>query len=121
MPQSAPLTVLRLDSRTADFQTQLRQRLHWSSAQDDDIEERVRGILADVQARGDAAVLEYTARFDGLSADSMQALELLPAELKAAYDGLPDAQRDALLALGCSQFQGYLFGRPAPLAKPALT
>ena len=96
MPQSAPLTVLRLDSRSPDFQTQLRQRLHWSSAQDDDIEERVRSILADVQARGDAAVLDYTARFDGLSADSMQALELQPAELKAAYDGLPDAQRDAL-------------------------
>ena len=46
-------------------------------------------ILADVQARGDAAVLEYTARFDGLQADSMAALELTKQELKAAFDGLP--------------------------------
>ncbi len=106
MPQSLPLTVLRLDSRAADFQTQLRQRLHWSAAQDDDIEERVRSILADVQTRGDAAVLEYTARFDGLNASSMQALELAPSELLQAYDGLPSAQREAL-RLAATRVRSY--------------
>ena len=55
-------------------------------------------ILADVQKRGDAAVLEYTARFDGLSAPTMAALELTQAELKAAFDSIPVAQRDALQA-----------------------
>ena len=28
------------------------------------------------------------------------------------------AQRDALVALGCTHFQGYLFGRPAPISSP---
>jgi histidinol dehydrogenase len=55
----------------------------------------VADILADVRAR-DAAVLEYTARFDGLSAASMGALELKADELAAAFDGLPAEQRQAL-------------------------
>ncbi len=54
------------------------------------------GILADVRARGDAAVLEYTARFDGVQATSMAGLELSAAELKTAFDHLPPAQREAL-------------------------
>jgi histidinol dehydrogenase len=49
-----------------------------------------------VKQRGDVAVLEYTARFDGLQAPSLGALELTQAELKAAFDALPDAQRRAL-------------------------
>ena len=53
--------------------------LHWSAAADAAIEQRVAGILADVQTRGDAAVLEYTERFDGLKAASMGALELTQA------------------------------------------
>ncbi|RZL05830.1 MAG: histidinol dehydrogenase, partial [Rubrivivax sp.] len=62
------------------------------------IEQRVADILADVQKRGDAAVLEYTARFDGLSAGSMADLELTQADFKAAFDSLPTAQREALQA-----------------------
>jgi histidinol dehydrogenase len=72
--------------------------LHWSADADAAIESRVAEILADVQQRGDAAVLEYTQRFDGLNAKDMQALMLTQAELKAAFDGLPVAQKDALQA-----------------------
>jgi histidinol dehydrogenase len=72
---------LRLSTAQADFETQFQQRLHWSADTDAAIEQRVADILADVKARGDAAVLEYTARFDGLQADSMAALELTQAEL----------------------------------------
>ncbi|MBD3892419.1 histidinol dehydrogenase [Hydrogenophaga sp.] len=87
---------LRLSTSAPDFETQFAARLHWSAATDRAIEQRVADILADVQRRGDAAVLEYTARFDGLSADSMAALELTQAELQAAFEGLPAAQRAAL-------------------------
>ncbi|MDP2768475.1 MAG: histidinol dehydrogenase, partial [Giesbergeria sp.] len=62
------------------------------------IEQRVADILADVRQRGDAAVLEYTARFDALQAPTLQALELTQAELKAAFDAIPAAQREALQA-----------------------
>ena len=61
---------LRLSTAQADFETLFQQRLHWSAEADAAIEQRVADILADVKARGDAAVLEYTERFDGLKAAS---------------------------------------------------
>ena len=88
----------RLSSREASFEADFKARLHWSAEADAAIEERVAAILADVQQRGDAAVLDYTQRFDGLTAASVQALELTQAELKAAFEGLPAAQRTALQA-----------------------
>ncbi len=89
---------LRLSTAQADFEALFQQRLHWSADTDAAIEQRVADILADVKARGDAAVLEYTARFDGLQADRMAALELTQAELKAAFDSLPEVQQQALQA-----------------------
>ncbi|MBS0413044.1 MAG: histidinol dehydrogenase [Proteobacteria bacterium] len=88
----------RLSTAEADFDQKFQQRLHWSAEQDAAIEERVAAILADVRARGDAAVLEYTARFDGVQAASMGALQLKADELAAAFDGLPGEQRQALQA-----------------------
>ena len=88
----------RLSTVSNAFEADFAARLHWSADQDAAIEERVAAILADVQQRGDAAVLDYPRRFDGLQADGVAALELTQAELQAAYDGLPDAQRQALSA-----------------------
>jgi histidinol dehydrogenase len=88
----------RLSTADSQFEAQFKARLHWSADADAAIEQRVADILADVQQRGDAAVLEYTARFDGLSVPDMQALELTQAELKAAFDAIPAKQRDALQA-----------------------
>ena len=88
----------RLSTHDASFEADFKARLHWSAEADAAIEERVAAILADVQQRGDPAVLDYTQRFDGLTAASVQALELTQAELKAAFEGLPAAQRTALQA-----------------------
>src|SRR6185295_10013603 len=55
-------------------------------------------ILADVQSRGDAAVLEYTKRFDGVDVSSVSALEISQAELQAALASIPAKQRVALEA-----------------------
>lgn len=88
----------RLSTVSATFDADFKARLHWSADTDAAIEQRVADILADVQQRGDAAVLEYTARFDGLDVSSMGQLELTQAELKAAFDAIPAAQRDALEA-----------------------
>jgi histidinol dehydrogenase len=85
-----------LTTTNSDFEQQFKARQHWSSAQDSAIETRVTEILADVQKRGDAAVLDYTARFDRLQASTVAQLELTQAELKKACDGLPADQRDAL-------------------------
>lgn len=89
---------LRLSTADANFEHDFAQRLHWSADTDAAIEQRVADILADVQQRGDAAVLEYTARFDGLQVDSVQALELSKEELKASFDSLGEAQKTALEA-----------------------
>ncbi len=91
-------TPARLSTAASTFDADFKARLHWSADTDAAIEQRVADILADVQQRGDAAVLEYTQRFDGLAAESMAALELTQAELKAAFDTIPAAQRDALQA-----------------------
>ncbi len=88
--------VLRLSTTSPTFEADFKARLHWSADTDAAIEQRVADILRDVQQRGDAAVLEYTARFDGLPASRMADLELTQAELKVAFDGLPTEQRDAL-------------------------
>ena len=89
---------LRISTASSTFEADFQARLHWSAATDAAIEQRVADILADVQKRGDAAVLDYTARFDALDVASMAALELTQAELKAAFEAIPAAQRDALVA-----------------------
>jgi histidinol dehydrogenase len=88
----------RLSTVSSSFEAEFKARLHWSAETDADIEQRVADILRDVQQRGDAAVLDYTARFDGLQAASMGELELTQAELKVAFDALPVVQREALQA-----------------------
>jgi histidinol dehydrogenase len=90
--------VLQLNTQDAQFEQAFQQRLHWSAEADAAIESRVADILADVKLRGDAAVLAYTQRFDSLPATSLQQLVLTQEELKAAFEGLPYAQKEALTA-----------------------
>jgi histidinol dehydrogenase len=82
----------------ADFDAQFERLRHWSADVDQAVEERVAQILDDVRRRGDAAVLEYTARFDGVTASSVAALEIGRPELAAALDAITPAQRQALEA-----------------------
>ncbi|MCE2780616.1 histidinol dehydrogenase [Limnohabitans sp.] len=93
--QAKPLQLSTLD---AGFEAAFAARLHWSADTDAAIEQRVADILQDVQQRGDAAVLDYTQRFDGLSAASVAQLEITQTDLQAALDSLPAAQRQALQA-----------------------
>ena len=95
---STEIKVRRFSSLDVDFDTKLKALLAFETAQDDSIDEVVAGILKDVKKRGDAAVLEYTNRFDRMSAASLTELEISQAELKAALNSLPDAQRVALQA-----------------------
>ncbi len=90
--------IRRLNTVAADFEAQFQALQHWSAETDAAIERRVAEIIADVRARGDAALLELTARFDGVQATSMAALEIGPAELRAAMDAITPAQRGALVA-----------------------
>ena len=91
-------TPARISTASSTFEADFQARLHWSADTDAAIEQRVADILTDVQKRGDKAVLDYTARFDGLDVESMNALELTQTELKAAFGAITAAQRDALQA-----------------------
>lgn len=91
--------ITKLDSSQADFKQRLDTLLAFEASTDDAIESAVGKILADVKARGDAAVLEYTNKFDRLpngGATSMAALDVSQEELQAALAAIPEAQRKAL-------------------------
>jgi histidinol dehydrogenase len=87
---------LRLSTAEPGFEAQFQARLHWSADTDAAIESRVSDILNDVRQRADVAVLEYTARFDALSATDMRQLTLGADELRQAFESLPPQQREAL-------------------------
>ncbi len=90
------VSIRQLDTTDPDFNAKLKQVLAFEASEDEAIDRAAANILADVKARGDAAVLEYTNRFDRLSAGSIAALEIPHAELQAALASLPDARRHAL-------------------------
>ena len=91
-------TIRRLSTREPEFLSTLDALLAFDNSTDEAIEKTVAEILANVRTLGDAAVLDYTRRFDRLDAKAMIELELPRDELKAAFDGLPVAQRSALEA-----------------------
>ena len=92
----ATLTLRRLDTAAPGFDAALGALVAFESAQDAAIDAAVAAIVADVRARGDAAVLEYTQRFDRLAVPAAAALEIPAAAMRAAFDGLPADQRAAL-------------------------
>ena len=89
-------SIKRLHSTDADFWPQLEQLLAWESVSDAAVAKTVEGILADVRQRGDAAVIDYTNRFDRLQASGMGELEIPQARLHEALQRIPAATRAAL-------------------------
>jgi len=90
------LRIRRLATTQPDFEAQFAELLAFESVQDLKVDADVAAILADVKARGDAAVLEYTRRFDRAMADSVAALEVPRAELGRARSRIPKASRAEL-------------------------
>ena len=90
------MDIKRLSTRQADFGKQLDHLLAFEATADDKLEATVAAIVADVRTRGDAALLEYTQRFDRLEVRQASALELPRAELRAAFETIPAARRSAL-------------------------
>jgi histidinol dehydrogenase len=91
------MNLRRLNSAEPGFAAALAHLTAFESAQDPAVDEAVAGIVAEVRQRGDAALLEYTRRFDRWQADSAAALEISPDLLQQTLEGLPAPQRDALV------------------------
>ncbi|MBC7500756.1 MAG: histidinol dehydrogenase [Herminiimonas sp.] len=90
------ISIRKLDSRAADFKQQLHAVLAFDASEDEAIDRAAATILAQVRQRGDAAVLEYTNRFDRLTATDVAALEISQEELHAALAQLSPVRRQAL-------------------------
>ena len=88
--------VHRLSSTQPDFQERLDQLLRFDAAQDEAIGKTVKAIVADIRSRGDQALLEMTARFDGVTATSVAQLEISKTEMQQALDQLTPDARHAL-------------------------
>jgi histidinol dehydrogenase len=88
--------IARLSTAQADFDERLAKLVAFDSALDVEVERAVAAICDDVRARGDAAVLEYTERFDRLKVARMADLEISRRELEKARSRLGRVQRDAL-------------------------
>jgi histidinol dehydrogenase len=85
-----------LDSRDPGFLAGLDGLLAWESVSDGAVNQRVNQILADVRAQGDAALLDYTRRFDGWEPVDAADLILPRPRLEQAYTHIPAEQRAAL-------------------------
>jgi histidinol dehydrogenase len=89
-------SVRRLSSAAAGFEAELARLLAYEGAQDAGVERDTAAILEAVRERGDAALLEYTARFDRWTPASASDLEVPAGEARRALQTLPGAQREAL-------------------------
>ena len=85
-----------LDANSADFESRLQPLLLVDSNDEAGVDQVVRDIIQAVRSRGDAAVLEYTQRFDRLQCQNLAQLRLGPERLQQALAAIDDEQRNAL-------------------------
>lgn len=90
------VSIKRLNANDPDFAGTLRRHVAWEDSVDTQVQDSVRHILAAVRSRGDAAVLEYTAHFDGIDAASVSELEVSQERMQQALSAISSEQRDAL-------------------------
>ncbi len=88
--------IRKLNTADADFQQQLDALLAWDSVSDGPVNQVVHEVIAQIRARGDAALVDYTNRFDAWEAKSAADLEIPLARLRQAWETIPADQREAL-------------------------
>ena len=88
----------RLDSSAADFPAAFDRLVRDRRESDDDVARDVADILNEVKLRGDEAVAEYTAEFDGhaLGTEPGADWRIAPEACREAFDALDPALRAAL-------------------------
>jgi histidinol dehydrogenase len=98
--------IKRLNSSDTDFYAQLDRLLSWEQVSDGQVEQTVGDIISAIRSRGDAALLEFTNRFDRMQAGSVEELEISKFKLLEALDTIPSKQREAL-ERAASRVQAY--------------
>ena len=98
--------IARLSTRQSDFDARLAALTRLEASQDEAVDRAVAAIVDDVRARGDAAVIEYTRRFDRVDVASVADLEIPKPERERALRALDPGVRDALAA-AAARIRGY--------------
>lgn len=89
-------SIHRLSTTAPEFEQELNQLLAWESVNDHQLQQTVLDIISRVKQQGDTAVLDYTRRFDQVTAETMAGLSLSAEQLSTAYHNLNEQQRNAL-------------------------
>jgi histidinol dehydrogenase len=90
------MPIRRLNSVSANFSADLNDLLSWESVSDPSVAQTVATIISDVRSNGDAAVIEYTNRFDRRDLTSIDELKISSDELARALARIPAVQLEAL-------------------------
>ena len=85
-----------LSSKNEDFDTQLSSLISWEASSNEEINNSVRRIIAEVKNNGDSSVLSFTSEFDLLNAKSISELVISKESLQKSYNNLNQKQKDAL-------------------------
>jgi histidinol dehydrogenase len=96
LPENVMLNIISLKYSDADFYKRLDEILAWDASINGDVAKIVADILNDVKQRGNAAVIEYTNKFDRMSLSDASEFELDKSQLRQALEAIDPAQRDAL-------------------------
>ena len=88
--------IRKLNTSDADFAAQLDALLAWESVSDEGVNKVVNEVIADIRSRGDAALIDYTNRFDGWQASSAADLQVPVSRLEEAWNNIPADQQTAL-------------------------
>ena len=90
------MNIKRLTTTQADYQSQMDTLLAWEGVSDDQVNSTVKDILKSIRSRGDEALVEYTNKFDRMNVGSMTELTFSKEQIDAAYNNIPDDQKEAL-------------------------
>ena len=96
----------RFSTTDADFSRRLEALLAWESVSDAGVQGTVEAIIREIRTRGDAALLDYTRRFDRWEPATAADLEVPGPRLEAAWEALPVPQREAL-TLAADRIRDY--------------
>ena len=96
---------LRLSTTDADFEARFQALLTAKRAEEEDVDAQAAAIIADVRARGDAAVLDYTARWDRLTLSAAE-LRLSDAEISGVADKA-DPRALAALEIAAARIRAF--------------
>ncbi|CAA6813534.1 MAG: Histidinol dehydrogenase (EC [uncultured Thiotrichaceae bacterium] len=100
------VAVRRLNKQDADFDKALEALLAWDSVSDDAVLTTVNNVIADIRSKGDAAVVEFTNRFDNMSVSTLDELEYSHEQLQDALDRVSPEQKEAL-AFAAKRIRDY--------------